>query len=87
MESHPISFTDGLVLEADEMYLYRVNTYDNESCSINAHWIIGIVERGSNNVYLEAFKNRTTRTMSRIFKYIVPFSFTIITDNGYHTTF
>ena len=59
METNPISFTDGLVLEVDEMYLYQVNTYDNKPHSIPAHCVIGIVECGSNKVYLEAVKNRT----------------------------
>ena len=80
METHLIYFTDGLVLEADEMYLSRVNTYDNESHSIPAHWIIGVVELKTSKVYLEAAKNRTTRTMSRIFNSVVPFPSIIITD-------
>ena len=80
METHPISLTDRLVLEADEMYLSQVNTYDNDSHSIPAHCIIGVVERGTSKVYLEAVKNRTTRTMSRIFNSVVPFPSTIITD-------
>ena len=78
--SHPIRFDEDEVVEVDELYLSKINYYDEVGESQLAHWIVGLVGRQSGRVYLDVVPDRDSNMMLSVTRACVDHGAVVISD-------